>query len=283
MRTQSLRRITAAAFLVSLLLTACRRSEPAAAKPSAPDSVRQPVAEAVKSPDAGVPASAAAEPAIIAKARAYIGSEQLLDSVQSIHFSGTLTYEDGTKGVIDLILQKPCRQRIVITTEKAVETSALDEYDAWTRIQDSKDLTRWKLTLLNPLQIKMFRANTLEQFNFFRSPGKRDVMIEDLGDVAVDGIKCRKVAFKRDDGNVFVRYFDVDTGRLVLIETPQQGGKVREEGEIMAGGLRFPKRHVQSSKFANGKFQTVTIEFDQAAVNEVFPRSIFAVPSISNR
>jgi hypothetical protein len=232
---------------------------------------------------AGSLAVVAAEPAIIAKARAYLGGDKLLDTVQSIHSVGKLTYDDGTTGTIDLVFQKPCRQRIMITTDKTVEITGLDDYEGWIRLQDVKDPTRWQLTLLKADQIKMLRANTVDQLGFFRNSARGGATIEDQGAANIDGMMCRKVAFKRDDGSTFLRYFNAATGELVQIETPQQGGKVREEGELMAGGIRFAKRHIQTSKLANGKSQTITIEYEKVTVNEAFPASLFAVPSISNR
>jgi hypothetical protein len=91
------------------------------------------------------------------------------------------------------------------------------------------------------------------------------------------------LSFKRDDGSIFVRYFDAATGELVLIETPQQGGRVREEGVILAGGIRFAQRHVQTTKNADGKVQTIKIDYDRVTVNETFPESLFAVPSVGSR
>jgi hypothetical protein len=137
--------------------------------------------------------------------------------------------------------------------------------------------------LLNKDQIMMLRANTTEQLNFFRNIPRHESTVEDLGEATVDGKACRKVSFKRDDGSIFVRYFDMATGALVLIETPQQGGRVREEGELLAGGIRFAQRHTQTSKTADGKLQTIKIDYDKVTVNETFPQSYFAVPSISNR
>jgi hypothetical protein len=172
---------------------------------------------------------------------------------------------------------------VQVTTDKTVEVTALDDYDGWTRIQDAKDPTRWQLTLLKVDQIKMLRANTVEQLSFFRNPDPRGSVVEDQGDAAIEGKPCRKVSFKRNDGSIFVRYFDAATGELVLIETPQQGGKVREEGVMLAGGIRFAQRHTQTTKLADGKLQTIKIAYEKVTVNEVFPLSLFAVPSISNR
>ena len=272
--------VIAAAVVVSgaLVLESCSRQK------NQPVDQKQPAPEAEKLPS--VPAAApVAQPAgeIIAKARAYLGGDQLLDAVQSIHIVGKVTFGDGSTGTIELIFQKPSRQRVEVATGKTIEVTALDDYEGWTRVQDAKDPTRWQLTLLKADQIKMLRANTIEQLSFFRNPDPRATIVEDLGDATVDGKPCRKVSFKRDDGSIFVRYFDAATGELVQIETPQQGGQVREEGVILAGGIRFAQRHIQTTKTADGKVQTIKIDYEKVTVNEVFPPSLFAVPPVSNR
>ena len=262
----------------ALVLESCSRPK------NQPDDQKQPAPEAGKLPSAlaAAPAALSAD-AIIAKARAYLGGDPLLDAVQSTHMVGKVTYDDGSTGTIELIFQKPCSQRVVITTGKTIEITALDDYEGWTRIQDAKDPSRWQLTLLSKDQIKMLRSNTIEQLSFFRNSDRRASVVEDLGDAVVDGRACRKVSFKRDDGSIFVRYFDAATGELVLIETPQQGGRVREEGVMLAGGIRFAQRHTQTIKNADGKVQTIKIDYEKVTVNEVFPSSLFAVPSIGNR
>ena len=262
----------------ALVLESCSRQK------NQPVDQKQPAPEAAKLPavPAATPVAKSADE-IIAKARAYLGGDKLLEAVQSIHIVGKVSYDDGSTAAIELIFQKPCQQRVMITTDKKIEISALDDYDGWTRVQDSKDPARWQLTLLNKDQIKMLRANTVEQLSFFRSAAIRGSIVEDLGNATVEGRTCRKVSFKRDDGSIFVRYFDAATGELVLIETPQQGGRVREEGELLAGGIRFAQRHTQMSRLADGKTQTIKIDYDKVTVNETFPENLFAVPSVSNR
>src|SRR5438552_10159487 len=87
-----------------------------------------------------VVATRAAEPPIIAKARARVGSEAALESLKSIHFVGKLVTADpgdATKELradVELIFQKPDRQRITATYEKFVEATGLDSYEGWTRV-----------------------------------------------------------------------------------------------------------------------------------------------------
>lgn len=230
----------------------------------------------------------AAEPAIIAKARAFVGSEAALSSLQSVHYSGTLVAPDPqdpkkeVRSKIDIIFQRPEQQRITATSDKAVETTALDGYEGWTRLQDPADPTRWRQTLLSADQIKRLRANTWENLSFFRGLEQNGGTVEDQGTKTIDGVACQKLAFIHGPNIVFNRYFDQATGRLVLTET-ESGGSIREQGELVVNGIRFPKSIITSTKTAKGDTHTVTITFDEIKVNETFPPAQFRVPAFIGR
>ena len=231
----------------------------------------------------GLVSAGAAEPAIIAKARAYVGSEAALAGVNSVQYVGTLVapdQADPTKQArtkIEIVFQRPEHQRITSTSEKVIETTALDGYEAWMRVQDAKDPTKWRQTLLGADQVKRLRANTWENLAFFRGIEGVGGRIEDQGAKTIDGVSCQKLAFIHAPNIIFYRYFDTATGRLVLTET-EAGGTIREEGEVQVNGIRFPKSIVTTSKNAKGEAQTVTINFDTVKVNEKFPNEQFRVP-----
>src|SRR5579885_3376072 len=92
----------------------------------------------------------AAELPILAKARAYVGSESVLDNVHSIHYMGTLVTTDPadpkkeTRAAIEIIFQKPYQQRVTTTSDKTIETTALDGYDGWMRVTSVADPTKWQ-------------------------------------------------------------------------------------------------------------------------------------------
>ncbi|HSY53068.1 MAG TPA: hypothetical protein VK785_01405, partial [Opitutaceae bacterium] len=118
--------------------------------------------------------------AVIAQARAALGSERLLDGINSIHFSGKLASQERVKdkdgkeitrpfnATIEIIFQKPYRQRVVLVSYKGTEVTALDDYEAWRRLEDATNASRWSLTLLDKEQIKRLRASTWENLAFFR-------------------------------------------------------------------------------------------------------------------
>jgi outer membrane lipoprotein-sorting protein len=231
-------------------------------------------------------AAHAADPAILTKARAYVGSEATLNGIKSIHYTGTLTTSNPsdatkqTRAALEIIFQKPYQQRIVATSDTNIETTALDGYDGWTRVQEVKDKTKWRQTVLGTDQIKRLRANTWENLSFFRGIETVGGKIEDEGTKTIDGVTCQKISFVHAPNIVFIRYFDVATGRLVLTET-EAGGTIREQGEMVVDGIRFPHSIITTTKNPKGETQSVTITFDKITVNETFPATLFAVPSLS--
>jgi hypothetical protein len=235
-----------------------------------------------------LPAPAQTADAIIAKARAYLGGDAALNAVNSVHFSGVLEPDNATpagpkpaNAAIDIIFQKPYQQRIVATGADSVETTALDGYSAWQRIQEVRNRNRWKLSVMGPDQIKRLRANTWENLYFFKDIEQRGGHTEVLGPATVDGQPAVKVAFLHEAGIVFYRYFNPETGRLLLTET-EQGGSIREEGEIMVNGLRFPQKVTQTVKGVDAKGQPaerkLAMIFDKITINETFPESYFDLP-----
>lgn len=227
---------------------------------------------------------------VIAKARAYLGSESALNAVNSIRFTGTLALTERVPSEADpnvmaerpvqlpveIVFQKPSQQRITVRSEKIIETSALDDYDAWQKRSDAQDPTKWQLTLLDAQQVKRLRANTWESLYFFKGLEKRGGRVEYLGEEPVEGVPCKKLAFIHGENIVFHRYYNKATGKLVKTVT-ESGGEIREEGELPASGIRFPRRIINQTP--DGKVTTVTI--DKVVVNEVFAPAEFAVPALA--
>lgn len=229
----------------------------------------------------------AAELPIIAKARSFLGGEDAIKAVKTVHYVGTLITNDPadatkqTRAAIEIILQRPYQQRVTITSDKTIETTALDGYDGWTRITSATDPTKWQQTLLDANGIRRLRANTWENLGYFRGLETEGGKVEDAGSVTVEGIQCEKVAFAHTPNIIFYRFFDLATGRVVYSET-ESGGSIKEEGSIIVNGVRFPKTIITVSKNQAGQAQTVTITFDKITLNETFPANYFAVPSLAN-
>ena len=230
----------------------------------------------------------AAEPAIITKARAYLGTEAALNAVNTLHYSGKLELSDmdadGPEGpiTIEIIFERPYHQRSTVTSERGTEITVLNGYDAWQRVSAANDDTRWNLTLLQIPQIKNLRANAWENLSFFRGLEEAGGQIEDLGVTTMDDQTCRKLAFIHSPEVVFYRYFNVATGRLVLTET-MRGERIREIGSIEVAGIKFPKELTTEATRPDGTTQTVTIRFDSVTVNEPVPADAFEMPFLVSK
>jgi hypothetical protein len=212
---------------------------------------------------------------VLARARAFLGSESALNSVTTIHFTGTLEADATTRLPVDIIFQKPYRQRITVTGPKVIEVTALDGYDAWQKRTIPANPSQWQVALLDANQVKRLRANTWENLFFFAGIEKKGGSVQLGGDATVDGVPCVKLSFIHADNIVFVRYFEQATGRLVKTET-EAGTEIREEGVMLVNGIRFPKKVI--SKVPNGPATTIT--FDQIELNSAVPAGEFAVPSL---
>src|SRR4051812_2878916 len=113
--------------------------------------------------------------AIIAKARAYLGTDAALGAITSIHCTGEVGGPDAAdpskaaSGTIDIIFQKPLRHRVTLTTDKSIEITGLDGYEGWQRVTpDKADPTKWQQIVVGPEPLKRLRANVWEALSFFR-------------------------------------------------------------------------------------------------------------------
>jgi outer membrane lipoprotein-sorting protein len=220
--------------------------------------------------------------AVLARARARLGSEAALAAVKSVRYQGIYeTTGEGMepqKGTIEMIFQKPFQHRSVITSSTGrEEVTGLDGLESWMRVKEGRDQ---RLTLFPKEQTKTLRANTWQSLEFYRGIERVGGKVELLGEETVGGVLCSKVAFRHDANLVWYRFFDKATGRLVLTDAAQ--GQTREEGEIVTAGIRFPKQITSTIPGTAGKPVTITIVFENITLNEDFPASHFTVPTISS-
>ena len=218
--------------------------------------------------------AASATDEIIAKARQHLGGDEALNAIRSIYYEGEFESEDGAKGTVKIYFQKPMQQRVELTRDELGEISALNDIDGWRKVYDVNDPSRWQVTLLDAPKIRELQANTWENLNFFRGIERRRGRIEDKGTVELDDTQARKLVFHHPSRVYFTRYFDTDTGRLIMTETTD-GTRIREHGENRVNGVVFPDRIVMTQ--ADGTLVN-EIRFHKVTVNEEFEDSLFDVP-----
>ena len=226
--------------------------------------------------------------ATLQKARAYLGSEAALSAVKSVHYQGKLTTivtdaageEIKAEAEIRITFAKPYYQRIEILATDKREITALDDYEAWQRIQNPENEAQWRLTILDAPQVRRLRANTWENLNFFNDITKIGGKIEDLGRVNIDGRSLHKIAFIHSPEVVFFRFFDPASGELVFSET-DAGAIIRETGANRVAGVKFPAQVETTSMRPDGGKQVVSVTFDSVKVNEGINRADFRMPSVT--
>jgi hypothetical protein len=225
---------------------------------------------------------------VISLARSFLGSEAALDAVESVSYRGTLVSStttpagevSSTTATIEILFAEPYYQRIRITSPERVETTALDDYEAWQRISNPADASQWRMTLLDTTQIRRLRANTWENLSFFEGLERNGGEVTDLGMEEIDGQQLRKLSFDHGYGIVFYRFYDPRTGRLVRSET-DTGAVIVESGENIVAGVRFPDRVVTVSTREDGTEQRVQVDFERVEVNVPINRADFRVPTIT--
>jgi hypothetical protein len=209
---------------------------------------------------------------IIAQARTFLGGDEALSKVKSIRFTGSVELADGTTGELELIVQKPVQQRLTLKLGEAREITALSGYDAWRRLEAVDESGEWEMMLLEVDRIRELRAQYWENIGFFRGIETVGGKIEMRGEETLDGIECVKVAFIHGKDLVFVRYFNKETGQLVY--TRGIGGEaIREKGEIIVDGVRFPKALERT-----GVGPKSVVTFSDITVNEKFGNDLFEMP-----
>ena len=224
---------------------------------------------------ASLPATAQTAEQWIARARARLGSESALQGLSSIHYTGTLDVDGANQRSLDIIFQKPLKQRITLTGPEIIEVIALDDYDAWQKRLNPKNPAKWQLTLIDAAQTKRLRAQTWDNLNFFSGIEKMRGSVRSDGDATVDGVACVKLVFTYLPNMVLTRYLDKATARLVKTET-ESGTEIREEGEVFANGIRFPRKVTNRDK--DGR--ATTMVFERVILNEAHAAGEFAVPAL---
>ncbi len=220
--------------------------------------------------------------AVLSKARAHIGSEEALGKLQSVHYVGMVEVAgpmtaDQTR--IDVIFQAPYRMRQEIASANGTDTTGLDDYAGWAFL-NPPDAAKRRLVMLSSDPVRHLRANIWENLAFYRGLEAMGGRIEDGGTVSLDGAPARKLTFWHDDQIRFARWFDPATGRLLLTET-DDGTSIREEGELVVAGLRFPKKIITTAKTKAGTTVSTTIVFDKITVNEPLDAKLFAPPRLT--
>jgi len=234
------------------------------------------LAVAVAAADAG---------SVVTQARKYLGKDRDLDEVRTLHYRGRVEVAAGGKtesGSFEMLLQKPLQNLTIQVIGDRRTTIGLDDMSGWVRVESVAKPALCRTEVLDLPQLRNLRAQTLENLLFFRGMDKSGVKVEFRGESVVDGRHVSTLAFAHPHGIVYSRSFDSATGQLLVTEVPG-GVRMREEGDQLVSGIRFPKRLVSTNKNPDGSEAEVSIYFDEIKVNETFAPDAFAVPLLGNQ
>ncbi len=235
-----------------------------------------------------VASAGAAEPAIIARARAYVGTEEVLNALQSVRFTGSVSTVETAEGAkpttvaIEIVFQKPDQQWLLARAGEMSEVTVLDGFAGWKRAESSKNAAQWRQSALPVEAVRRMRATTWSNLAYWRGLEAQGGRVDEQGTKVVDGVTCEKIAFIHGPRITYYRYFDAATGRLMLTET-ETGETIREQGELIVNGIRFPRTVVTASKNGRGQPVTVTMTFDAITTNERLPAEKFQAPLMRPR
>lgn len=241
--------------------------------------IRRLITLALVLPLAAFAAQAADLDSVIARARSYVGKERDLDAVRSLRYEGRIEIKGAKEasGTLVMLLEKPGSQLTTRVLGDQREIVGYDGMEGWMRVESVSKPALSRTDMLPLAQLRMLRANVVENLGFYRGMEKVGARLESRGDTTLEGQAAVKVAFIHPGNIVFVRTFARDDGRLLLTEGPG-GETIREEGEMEVAGLRFPQRLVSTGKTADGSEVVITITFDAIKVNETFASGTFSVP-----
>lgn len=212
----------------------------------------------------------------IKKARAYLGDSNKLDAITSIHYKGSLLYSSGDLGTIEMVYQKPMKQRMVAVIGDRKEVSVLNKSEGWTTYERVVDSVPLSMEIFDPIRILIMQASVREAFGFFKKPNVRNGSITYEGKEKVKGRECVVLTYHHGDGIAYQRYIDAETGQ-VLRTLDSKGVEYIEEGEIIVDGIRFPKKMVSTFSTAIGS-QTMEFAYTSIKLNKDLPESDFVMP-----
>ena len=209
-------------------------------------------------------------------ARSYLGPDDKLDAIESVHYKGSLLYSSGDLGTIEMVYQKPMQHRMVAVIGGRREVSVLDGSEGWTTFERVVDSVPLSIEIFDPIRILIMQASVREAFNFFRKPDTRNGEILYEGKETVNGRDCNVLTYHHGDGIAYQRYIDAETGQ-VHKTLDSKGVEYLEEGELIVDGLRFPKKLLSTFSTAIGD-QSMEFAYSSITLNEKLTDSDFVMP-----
>jgi hypothetical protein len=209
---------------------------------------------------------------VIARARAYLGTDAALDAVQSLHFLGMVAGDDGVTRPIEIIMRRPMQEMIIETADKARAVTVLSDYTLWRRVDPIDRPGTGRVQVMNADAVRFTRANVAQTLFYYRGLESVGGTVTVEGEEDIEGVRCVRTVFTHPGDIHYIRFFDKATGRLVVTRSAD-GNETRESGEMFVAGIRFP---TELATLADQKTSRVT--FLDIRVNETFDLAMFERP-----
>lgn len=213
--------------------------------------------------------------AMIAKARAHVGSEEKLKSIQTLQYFGVISNDKGEQeGQLTLKFKRPNKQVIELVTDDQIDVTAINGHEGYI-LRTDRETQQKQLAILTSEKVNRLIINAYENLNFFDATEKRNGTVEYKGESDELGNPAIKLRFSYPRGIFYDRFFDESTGDLLATRS-DKGIVMVEKEDIISEGMRFPKI-VEAYK--QGELQH-TIIFERVVVNEPIDDDLFEVPSL---
>ena len=221
-------------------------------------------------------AHAAEVDSVISNARAELGSEAALESVQALHYKGeVIGPDDKVLGKLELYFKKPYLQRLEFETDVSREITAVSPYDGYMQLIDLTGQDRGGIRVLGAAEVKRLMANSLENLFFFKGPAtQRRGETSLVGTETYEGKRAHRVRFSYSSGLLYERLFDAETGKLLATESDEGAVRLIEKASVVVDGIKFPK---EVWTYENGELVRKVL-FSEIIVNPNLPDSLFDFP-----
>lgn len=219
-------------------------------------------------------ANAESADAVISRARAQMGPEEVLNAVNSIRYEGRVLSPEGEEqGRVRLYFRRPYDQRVEMEIDGVLDITVVNDLEGYLERRDL-NTGKQKRVVLPANEVRLKHCNTMENLGFFRGPEQVQGTMEYLGPIRKLGILTDRVRYSYPAGFELDRYFD-STGKLIMTRIGGSTLELREKGQLESGGIQFPRR---LETYESDELIRI-IEFDSIEVNGPMDSELFAFPA----
>ncbi|MCC5839618.1 MAG: hypothetical protein JJT96_05790 [Opitutales bacterium] len=215
--------------------------------------------------------------AIITRARALVGEEEVLRNVRALMIHGREISADGEREMTyHAVLKRPLFQRVEQNDGTSLTATAIDGTEGWILRRDlAAPLASAQVMPMSTVLFRRMRSNTISNLYFYRGYEEFGGEVVLLEEREFAGRPVHVLEFREDPRNPLQRFFDKETGRLVATKIGD-GITLIERGEQFIAGIRFPEEiesHVDGELVGRMTLDTVQ-------VNQPVDLGIFQYPRI---